>query len=318
MTPLISVCIPCHNNALHVAEAVQSALAQTHPSIEVVVVDDGSTDDSVEVLRGFGDRITLEAGPNRGACAARNRALALSHGEYINFLDADDRLLPRKIETQLPFLINDEADLVFCEGYLFAEGEGLNSHPLSFPDPSGVDPFVYLIKRGVSTEGPLHRRDTLDRVGGFREKVKRGQERDLHMRLGACGVRLHWIDEVLFEHRNHPAPRISNTPGSPDTFLKVLLELSEITSAPPYDLTAERRQAMADALFQYSIYVFRNGVETTAAEGFARARQLSPKPQYQERAIYRAIVSITGPLAAERFLKVGRQLKNRMLRNAAS
>ena len=312
MTPLVSICIPCYNNARHVAQAVESALGQTHSAIEVVVVDDGSTDNSVEVLRGFGDRITLEAGPNRGACAARNRAFALSHGDYVNFLDADDLLLPHKIEKQLPFLANDEADLVFCQGYLFAEGEGLNSHPLSFPDPSGIDPFVYLVGRGVSTEGPLHRRETLERVGGFRETVKRGQERDLHLRLGACGVRLHRIDEVLFEHRNHPAPRISNTRGAPDTFLKVLLELSEITSAPPYDLTAERRQALADAIFQLSIYVFRNGVETTATEGFARAYQLAPKPRYQERAIYRAITSIAGPVAAERFLKLGRQVKQKL------
>ena len=228
MAPLVSVCIPCYNNAPHVAEAVESALAQTHTPLEVVVVDDGSTDNSVEILRGFGNRIIFEAGPNRGACAARNRALALSHGDFINFLDADDLLLPHKIETQLPMLVRDEADLVFCKGDLMGEGEGMLSKVLEFSDPSGVDAFIYLLKRGIGTEGPLHRRTALEQVGGFRESVKRGQESDLHLRLAACGVRIQRVNQVLFRHRNHGGPRISNAPRPPGQWLQVLLEISQL------------------------------------------------------------------------------------------
>ena len=100
--PLVSILIPCHNAEAFVADAIESALGQTHPNVEVVVVDDGSTDRSLEVIRSYDGRIRWETGPCRGACAARNRALALSLGEFIQFLDSDDLLLPQKIERQLP------------------------------------------------------------------------------------------------------------------------------------------------------------------------------------------------------------------------
>ena len=110
--PLVSVLIPCFNNEPHVGEAIESALAQTHPRIEVIVIDDGSSDGSVGVLESFGQRIAWETGPNRGACVARNRAFALSSGEFIQYLDADDRLRPEKISLQLVPLLAGEAD--FC------------------------------------------------------------------------------------------------------------------------------------------------------------------------------------------------------------
>ena len=312
MAPLVSVCIPCYNNAPHVAQAVESALAQTHAPLEVIVVDDGSTDNSVEILRGFGDRITLEAGPNRGACAARNRALALSHGDYINFLDADDRLVPHKIETQLPLLLSDEADLVFCKGYIFDDGKEMRPKARVILEQGESDPFVYCLKQGLSTEGPLHRRELLERVGGFRVGVPSGQEGDLHLRLAACGARIHLLDELLYEHRNHSGPRITRAPRAPDQWLQVLLQLCDILEYPPYHMTPERRQALADRVFQHSTYAFRNGAEGVAAQGFQRARQLAPRPQYQERVAYRAIASVAGPMTAERFLKLCRHVKQKV------
>src|SRR5262245_30502130 len=95
--PLVSVVMPCYNARRWVAKAIDSCLAQTYPNIEVVVVDDGSTDGSVEILEQFGSRILLEKGPNRGACHARNRGIELSRGAYLQFLDADDVSLPEKI-----------------------------------------------------------------------------------------------------------------------------------------------------------------------------------------------------------------------------
>ncbi len=96
--PLVSIIIPCYNSERWVAEAVQSALDQTYPHIEVIVIDDGSTDGSVEVLKSFGDCIYWETGPNRGACAARNRGTELAKGEYLQFLDADDFLLADSVD----------------------------------------------------------------------------------------------------------------------------------------------------------------------------------------------------------------------------
>jgi glycosyltransferase involved in cell wall biosynthesis len=101
MTDRVSVVIPCFNAAATVAEAIESALAQTWRDIEVIVIDDGSNDGSSEILRGFRNRIRAEFGPNRGASAARNSGTALATGAYIQYLDADDLLVFDAIERRV-------------------------------------------------------------------------------------------------------------------------------------------------------------------------------------------------------------------------
>jgi glycosyltransferase involved in cell wall biosynthesis len=99
--PLVSVLIPCFNAARHVGETLDSVLAQTWPNVEIVVVDDGSTDRSAEVVEAYASRgVTLIRQPNAGAGAARNRAFAAARGELIQFLDADDLIDPDKIAIQ--------------------------------------------------------------------------------------------------------------------------------------------------------------------------------------------------------------------------
>ena len=101
---LISILIPCFKAERWIAQAIESALAQTWPEKEVIVVDDGSTDGSLEVIKSFGDRIRWETGPNRGGNAARNRLLELARGEWLQYLDADDYLLSNKVTEQMEFL----------------------------------------------------------------------------------------------------------------------------------------------------------------------------------------------------------------------
>src|SRR6516225_552816 len=103
MNPLVSILIPCFNAQHLVAQAIESALAQTWPHKEVIVVDDGSTDASLEVIRKFSGRIRWESGSNRGSNAARNRLLALARGDWLQYLDADDYILPEKVARQIEF-----------------------------------------------------------------------------------------------------------------------------------------------------------------------------------------------------------------------
>jgi glycosyltransferase involved in cell wall biosynthesis len=99
--PLVSVLIPCYNAAPYLRATLESALSQTHPKVEVVVVDDGSTDGSLVIARSYEPRITVLSGPQRGASAARNLATQTSRGEWIQYLDADDLLLPEAISRRL-------------------------------------------------------------------------------------------------------------------------------------------------------------------------------------------------------------------------
>jgi glycosyltransferase involved in cell wall biosynthesis len=105
MPPSVSILIPAFNAGPWIAETISSALAQTHPGVEIIVVDDGSTDDTLQRARAFASRgVRVVTQTNAGAAAARNRALAEAHGDFIQFLDADDLLSPRKIELQLALL----------------------------------------------------------------------------------------------------------------------------------------------------------------------------------------------------------------------
>lgn len=316
-TPLVSVLIPCFNGEKFVREAVESALKQTHSEIEVIVVDDGSTDGSVRILEKlqaeFGERFQFEARPNRGANAARNRAFELSRGEFIQFLDADDVILPQKIEKQLPFLLSGSYDLVFCKGYIFGDGREPRPKKSIIRSPENQDAFVYCLHQGLSTEGPLHRRKLVEKIGGFREGLPRAQEWDFHVRLACAGARIHLLDEWLYWHREHDGPRITRTSRAGDDMLKIALSLSDEIEKHDfkqriYSMNAPRRAALAGLIFQHSIYAFRNGAEESARQGFRRARELSPSFPINERQWYRGIARLCGPVAAETILKMGRKI----------
>jgi glycosyltransferase involved in cell wall biosynthesis len=102
--PSVSIVIPCWNAEATIADAIDSALAQTHPRCEVVVVDDGSTDGSAAIIAGYGTRIVALHGPNRGGNAARNRGIAAARGDWIQLLDADDLLEPDCVAAKLAFV----------------------------------------------------------------------------------------------------------------------------------------------------------------------------------------------------------------------
>jgi len=113
MAELVSIIIPCYNAEQWLREAIISCLNQTYFNIEIIVIDDGSTDSSLDVIRSYDNKITWETGPNRGGNYARNRGFKLSKGNYIQYLDADDYLLPEKIEKQVCFLNKTHADAVY-------------------------------------------------------------------------------------------------------------------------------------------------------------------------------------------------------------
>jgi glycosyltransferase involved in cell wall biosynthesis len=111
--PKVSILIPAYNAEAWIAETIQSALDQTWPNCEIIIIDDGSTDRTMAIAQGFShDRVTVLTQPNQGAAAARNHALRLASGQYIQFLDADDLLAPNKIAQQVQLLQNSPSDCI--------------------------------------------------------------------------------------------------------------------------------------------------------------------------------------------------------------
>ena len=109
---LVSIIIPCYNNGQFIAQAIDSALAQSYPACETIVIDDGSTDSSLGIIKSYGSRIQWRTKANGGAPAARNDGLELARGEYIQFLDGDDLLLPDAVARRLEAM-SAECDAVF-------------------------------------------------------------------------------------------------------------------------------------------------------------------------------------------------------------
>lgn len=121
--PLISVIIPCYNAEGFISETIKSVFWQTCQDFEVIVIDDGSTDNSASVIRSFGSRIRTEFSSNRGASAARNRGTALARGKLIQYLDADDILKPDALEKRVDALLASDADVAYSDWQKLEERE---------------------------------------------------------------------------------------------------------------------------------------------------------------------------------------------------
>jgi len=181
--PLVSILIPCYNAERWVGDAIRSALAQTYEPKEVIVVDDGSTDGSLEVMKSFGDAIRWESGPNRGACEARNRLTALSRGEWLQYLDADDYLMPDKIAKQMDVVQQTDCDMVVSPWVTDTEGT------LYAPDIR--DPWVSFFESRIgNTISNLWRKEVLLAAGGWDPRQLRYEEGLLFVRMLVTGARV--------------------------------------------------------------------------------------------------------------------------------
>ena len=188
MSQLVSILIPCFNAEDWIGTAIESALHQSHPDCEVIVVDDGSTDASLRVIRSFGDAIRFETGPNRGGNTARNRLLELSQGEWLQYLDADDYLLPDKIANQLD-RSGPGSDVVFSPSLIEQSG---TREELAIPDPHN-DPWILLARWYLPQTGAsLWRKQAILDAGGWSPDQPCCQEHELYFRLLANGAKFEY------------------------------------------------------------------------------------------------------------------------------
>lgn len=209
----VSVIIPTYNYGRFIAEAIESVLGQTIGTLEIIVVDDGSTDDTEKLFVEFGDAIRYIKQDNGGVCAARNRGVAESTGEFIAFLDADDIWEPTKIEKQLAKFAEDEViGLVHCGMREFDSdsGETVQLHLVGGEGWVAAD--IALWERPVIV-GPggsiVVRRDVIEDVGGFDERLKNGEDWEFCLRV-AKKYKVGFVAEPLVNYRNHGANASKN------------------------------------------------------------------------------------------------------------
>jgi glycosyltransferase involved in cell wall biosynthesis len=193
----ISTVMAAFNAGPYVAEALDSVLGQTFPPQEVIVVDDGSTDATPEVLRRYADRIHLIRRQNSGPARAFNAGIAEASGDALAFIDADDLWAPEKLEFQCNVLAsNDDVEAVFGAIQQFVSPDVDPEIAKRYVVPAGPQP-------GVAKTTMLIRRLAFDRIGTFDESYKTLDFVDWYARAGAMGLRSIMLTQVVAQRRQH-------------------------------------------------------------------------------------------------------------------
>lgn len=211
--PTVTLVIPCYNAGSYVGEAIDSALSQTRPPDEIIVVDDGSEDDSSRVVRGFGDKVRYAWQENRGISGARNTGIAMASGSVVALLDADDLWPPDSLTVRLELMAgNPDVDLVYGRVVEF-QGDQRQYRQISRP--------------GRMAGAILVRRPVFERIGLFDASLRIGEMIDWVARADAAGCLSAVTDSVVLLRRLHGANTVIQGKTGHSEYLQVLRAVIE-------------------------------------------------------------------------------------------
>lgn len=193
--PLVTVIVPVYNGERYLASALESVRGQRYTPWEGIVVDDGSTDATPAIARGFAEFQYL-AQQNRGPAAARNAGLEIARGEFVAFLDSDDTMTRAKLEVQVRHLV-DHPEIGYVLGRQTIVLDGVEAPSWLVRDP------IYGDLDGIPSASAVFRKAVLQGAGGFDETLHYGEFADLFVRLRVEGVERAIVDEIVLERRLH-------------------------------------------------------------------------------------------------------------------
>lgn len=274
--PRVSVIIPSYNHERFVGLAIESALAQTLPPHEIVVMDDGSTDGTTEVLNRYAGRIQAVRQTNAGVSAARNAGVARSSGELLAFLDADDEWQPRKLELQVrAWQTSPQPGLVHC-GVVDIDGDGnpLREHTEGMSG-LGVAAEMLLFRRPTilgGGSGVLIPRAVFDAIGGFDLRLSTSADWDLYYRI-AGRYPVAFVPEPLLRYRLHGSNMHGNIRAMEHD---MLLAYEKAFTDPASPVQGQRRRAYGNLHTVLAGSFFAAGQRREFARHAARSLLLTP------------------------------------------
>ena len=272
---MVSVVIPNLNYGRFLRQAIDSVLQQTVPPLEIIVVDDGSSDDSVAVVRGYGTRVVLLEQSRGGVARARNRGAASATGSHLAFLDSDDAWAPSKLAAQLSRLRDDAVGLVYC-GVEFIDEQG-TVLAISTRGKAGrlLEDLALLRDFGSmgGGSGCLITREAFERAGRFDERLSTSADWDLFRRI-ATAYAFAYVAEPLVKYRVHGAGMHRNVDLLKDD---MLLAFGKMFSDPAaHEVSPLRRRAYANLFLILGASYLRAGRGGRAAACVARSLVLWP------------------------------------------
>jgi glycosyltransferase involved in cell wall biosynthesis len=274
--PTVSVVIPTFNRAATIARSLTSVLTQDGVDLEVIVVDDGSTDDTLDLLNNIDDdRLRIVSTEGRcGAPTARNRGIAASIGTWVAFQDSDDEWRPGKLKKQLQAVADmPDAEACYCQ---LSQRYGGSERII--PAIDGMPRFGQILgsivrDSFISTQTLIARRQALDAIGGFDPSLPRLQDWDLVIRLAKSGVRFAFVPE--------PLAIAYETEGNLTSQPMKAADARDAIFAKHPDLIAKFPSAFARQYFIMASLSRKHGDKLRAAEALRRARALAPlNPKY--------------------------------------
>ncbi|MGR3310382.1 MAG: glycosyltransferase [Candidatus Brocadiales bacterium] len=244
--PRVSVIIPTYNSATFLPEAIESVFAQTYKDYEIIVIDDGSTDNTKEVLNPYFDKIKYIYQQNHGAGSARNTGIKHSQGEYIAFLDADDIWLPEKLHIQANYLDNNpEIAMVYSQCLqVSTDGRLTKKRSRDRNLPSGEVFNILFLHNFVFTSTVVVRNRVLSAIGLFDESFTISQDRDLWLRV-AGEFKVSGIHKPLCKYRN--------AGGSLSKNREILFEEKRRVIEKHYKLSKDLGRPIAPALYKKAL-----------------------------------------------------------------
>jgi glycosyltransferase involved in cell wall biosynthesis len=240
-TPLVSVILPTYNREGYLRRSIDSVIKQTYLNWELIIWDDGSTDDTEEVVKSYNNpKIKYYFEENRGAYYARNKSIIISKGEYLAFLDSDDEWTDEKLVTQVDVLITHPAiDFIFSDFYninlISNEKSAAFEKCLSamkLLEVEQVSDNLFIIRGGfleglsvdnfIATDTVVMRRGVLERTGYFHEGIRSSEDFELWWRMGLAGVSFAYINKVYLTRYKYPGSLSSPSVSSFENRIKVL------------------------------------------------------------------------------------------------
>ena len=245
--PLISVIIPTYNRGWIINEAIDSVLAQDYVNFELIVVDDGSTDDTHDILNSYQKNFLVLRQNNKGVSAARNRGFAAASGRFIAFLDSDDIWLTQKLSQQVDFFQSNPDALICQTEEIWIRNNVMVNPKKRHKKPSGMifEPSLSLCL--VSPSAVMIKKNLFEEVGFFDETLPACEDYDLWLRV-SCRHPIHLIDTPLIIKRGGHDDQLSASPGLDKFRIKAIKKVieSDLLSAAQYQTAVETLKEKCD------------------------------------------------------------------------
>lgn len=279
--PLVSIIIPCYNTVRFVEETIRSALAQTYENIEVIVINDGSTDNSEEVILSVKDaRIHYVYQENKGLSAARNTGIKKAKGDFLTFLDADDLLLPNKTKIQIEYFSKHPSlDMVTCN---FIRTNESGKHLYSITKPNKKIKLADFLKGNqIHVPSALIRKEMIAKTGFFDMTLKAAEDYDYWSRIALNKGEIFHLSQALCTYRLLDDAMTANAPRQTEMLLKVVKK-NFSSSLLPDSLKYLETKAQTDTLITGAARCFVLDFFKEGKEYLKQALDLNPQLASQD------------------------------------